>query len=272
MKLFAVFGSPIAHSLSPQIHEAFAAQCNIRICYEKILTQKGQLKEQLAQFKANQGVGANITLPLKQEAFALCDKLTIRAKEAQAVNTLYWQENELWGDNTDGEGLARDLTKNMGLSFQDKRILILGAGGATLGIVGPLLAGNPQSIVIVNRHVEKAQALCVRSPLISAYSFEQFESSHETPFDMIINATSCSVQNILAPLLPRWINNSIAIDLAYMKNQKTPFQQWAMDNGATQSHDGLGMLVEQAAIGFALWHHKMPDTQDVLRKLRQGRL
>ncbi|MBI2792682.1 MAG: shikimate dehydrogenase [Gammaproteobacteria bacterium] len=272
MNRFAVFGSPIAHSLSPIIHQAFGKQCGISLSYEKILTPSGQLKAELKQFRANGGMGANITVPLKQEAYALCDNLIARAIEAKAVNTLYWQDDKLWGDNTDGEGLKRDLIQNLSLRLQDKRILILGAGGATLGILGPLLEEHPQAIVIVNRTLKKAKALCDRSFLISAHSYESLNTSNLAPFDIIINATSCSVHNMLPPLAARWIQGAFVMDLAYMKNQKTPFQQWATVNGATQSHDGLGMLVEQAAIGFALWHHKTPDTQDVLRKLRQGAL
>ncbi|MBN9289443.1 MAG: shikimate dehydrogenase [Gammaproteobacteria bacterium 39-13] len=270
MKRFALFGTPVAHSLSPFIHQSFANSLGISLVYERILTPKGQLKEMLQQFREQGGIGANITVPLKQEAFQLCAQLTQAAKEAMAVNTLYWEGETLCGDNTDGEGFVRDLTQNLGCRLQDKRILILGAGGAASGILKPLLACRPSAMVIVNRTWQKALALAKRDPLIKSYDYESLQSTHEAPFDFVFNATSCSLQDIMMPLAPKWIEGVTAIDLAYQKHQKTIFQQWAMLHGASQSYDGIGMLVEQAALAFKRWHGVEPITRPVMERIRQG--
>lgn len=267
MKQFAVFGSPIDHSLSPQIHAAFAQQFGIHLNYERIKVERGELKNALAQWREKGGTGANVTVPLKQEAFELCQIHSTRAKQAQAVNTLGWNKaGQLWGDNTDGEGLVRDLTFNQQLTLSDKRILILGAGGATAGILAPLLALTP-TIVIVNRDLHKAQMIAQSYPLVKALSYESI--TDEKPFDFIINATSASLQNTTPPLAPEFLRGVCCIDLAYRQFELTPFLQWAKAQGASMTFDGLGMLVEQAALGFALWHDKVPQTNTVLEALRR---
>ncbi|MGE3318504.1 MAG: shikimate dehydrogenase [Candidatus Berkiella sp.] len=266
MKHFAVFGFPISHSLSPQIHAAFAAQLGIELSYERLEVKPGELKDALVQFKQKGGFGANITVPLKHEAYDLCQSLSSRAKQAQAVNTLGWNAaGELWGDNTDGEGLVRDLVINQQLTLTAKRILILGAGGATAGILAPLLSFSP-TLVIVNRDLKKAQAMVQNYPGVKALSYEGILD--EKPFDYIINATSASLQNAMPPIAPHLLREACCVDLAYRKNELTPFLTWAKAQQAAMTLDGLGMLVEQAALGFALWHGKQPQTAEVLKVLR----
>ncbi len=268
MSRFAVFGSPIDHSLSPQIHEAFALQFGIALTYERILTEQGGLKSALAAFQKIGGKGANITLPLKHEAFMLCEHLSISAQKAKAVNTIGWNEQgELWGDNTDGEGLIQDLRHNHQLVLANKRILLLGAGGAAAGILSPLLAFSP-TLVIVNRDVIRANSLLTAHPALKAMSYEMLANSNEAPFDYIINATAASLQAIVPPLDPRFLKEACCIDLAYQQKPLTPFLAWANDHGASQLIDGLGMLVEQAALGFSLWHGQTPNTQAVISQLR----
>lgn len=267
MSRFAVLGSPIAHSLSPEIHQAFAKEANIDISFEKILTPRGELKETLAQFRAQGGMGACVTLPLKIEAFELCQQLTDAARTAKAVNTLYWQNEQLCGDNTDGEGLLGYLQQGLDYDLAGKRILILGAGGATRGIIDPLIKAQVMNIVIVNRTLEKAKALCTHE-LMSAYDYPTFHDAQEKPFFLVINATSCSLQNELPPIDARWINKAHAVDLAYRRHQLTIFQQWATKQGAIDCHDGIGMLVWQAALGFKRWHHFLPEVAPVISQLR----
>ncbi len=267
MSRFAVFGSPIAHSLSPEIHQHFARQANIALSFERILTGPGELKAALQQFRNNGGKGACVTVPLKIEAFVLCDQHTIAASTAGAVNTLFWKDSLLYGDNTDGDGLVRDITQNLGLVLKGKRILILGAGGATRGILKPLLDQEALAIVIVNRTLEKAQILS--SFKVAAYSYDTFDLANEMPFDLVINATSMSLQDLVPQIAPKWIKGTFAIDLAYRQNQDTVFQQWATKHGAAQAVDGIGMLVEQAALGFNRWHDILPATQAIIQQLRQ---
>lgn len=268
MKYFAVFGDPISHSLSPQIHEAFALQFAISLRYERIRVPSGDLKANIQAFRQQGGKGANITLPLKQEAFTLCEQLSNRALEAQAVNTIGWNENgELWGDNTDGEGFICDVVNNHQLSLNDKRILLLGAGGAARGILAPILAQSSM-LVVVNRDLSRAEHLVAHYPQVKVMTYDQLAQAAQAPFDYIINATSASLSESLPPIPPHVIQNACCIDLAYRAQGLTPFLQWAKDLQASYIMDGLGMLVEQAAIGFALWHGHKPSTAPVLQQLR----
>ncbi len=270
MKYFAVFGDPISHSLSPQIHEAFAQQFAIALRYERIRVPSGELKANIELFRQQGGKGANITLPLKQEAFTLCDQLSNRALEAQAVNTIGWNENgELWGDNTDGEGFIRDVMNNHQLLLNDKRILLLGAGGAARGILAPILSFSPM-LIVVNRDLSRAEHLVAHYPQVKTMSYAQLAQATEPPFDYIINATSASLTESLPPMPSHYIQNACCIDLAYRAQGLTPFLQWAKDGHARYIMDGLGMLVEQAAIGFALWHGQKPSTAPILQRLRQS--
>lgn len=267
MSLFAVFGSPIAHSLSPIIHQAFGNELGISLQYERINAPLGTLAESLEQFRMRGGVGANITVPLKLEAYTLCSEHTDNAKKAMAVNTLYWSHNTLCGDNTDGEGLVRDLTLNIKLNLEGKRLLILGAGGATRGILAPLLAQSVETISIANRTLENARILSHQDPRITAYNYELLNNSKESPFDLIINSTSASLEDKLLPLALKWVKGAVVMDLVY-KKQETVFMQWAKSHGALATHDGIGMLVEQAALSFKRWHQVLPSTGPVIQMLK----
>lgn len=259
MDKYAVFGNPVSHSLSPLIHQTFAKQTAQSISYEAVLVPVEGFKEAV---KAFQGAGLNITLPFKQEAFNLATTRSERATLAQAVNTLAWREGEWYGDNTDGVGLVRDLINNQGIILKNKRILILGAGGAARGIVGPLLDENPQEIIIANRTVEKTQQLADYFQVKSS-SLEKLNPS----FDLIINATSASLQNTVPSIDPTLCQNAWCYDLAY-STQETLFQTWAKQNGAKLSLNGLGMLVEQAAESFYIWRGVKPETKPVIKWLK----
>ncbi|MCS5709819.1 shikimate dehydrogenase [Candidatus Berkiella aquae] len=263
---FAVFGDPISHSLSPQIHEAFGKQFDLKIRYERIHTRAGELQIALAKFKQQGGLGANITVPLKHEAFQLCQQVSARATKAQAVNTIGWTEQgELWGDNTDGEGLIRDLTVNHQLTLTHKSILLLGSGGAAAGILEPLLSFSP-SLTVASRDLEKAKKMLPFK--IKSVLYEML-ADEENVFDYIINATSASLYNEIPPIPLHYFEKTCCIDLAYRLKEPTVFLQVAKDHGASYIYDGLGMLVEQAALGFAKWHAKVPETQSVIKQLRQ---
>lgn len=258
--LFSVMGDPIGHSLSPQIHQLFAAQFDIKLSYEKIQVPLGQLRNALKIFREKGGQGANITAPLKEEAFKLC-QIEGPSKSAQAVNTLYWnQSNELCGTNTDGLGLCQDLLVNLGWKLQDKRILICGAGGATASILESLLAHQPSEIVIANRNLIRAKSLLERfnHPALRAIAYEALGSN----FDLMINATSAHLSGTSIPLSSNCFRCAYCYDLGYSLTT-TPFCEFAKTNGAKAVSDGLGMLIEQAALGFEIWHKVKPDTQNV---------
>ncbi|MBI2380367.1 MAG: shikimate dehydrogenase [Gammaproteobacteria bacterium] len=256
---YAVFGNPIGHSRSPAIHTAFAAATGQDLVYEAIAAPLDGFADALADFAARGGRGANVTLPFKEEAAALCMRLSERARLAGAVNTLL-REGEGWlGDNTDGAGLAADLAWH-GLAVGGKRVLIHGAGGAVRGILGPLLALGPAELVIANRTHAKAEALArAFSPLgpVRAVALAGFA---EPPFDLLINASSAGLAGEL-PALPAGVlaPGAGAYDLLYGE-KSAPFLAWARAMGAAQAVDGWGMLLEQAAEAFALWRGVRPDT------------
>lgn len=267
MQYYAVLGNPIAHSLSPTIHQAFAKSVGITLSYEKIEVPIGKFAETIQKFRDAGGNGANVTLPFKQEAFNLCNKVSPAAQIAKAVNTIGWEGESLWGENTDGEGLLNDLVRNKNIQLAQKRVLILGAGGAAQGILAPLLAEQPESIMIVNRDITKAERLAEQDSRIIAFDYASMPTQHE-PIDIVINATSASLQNTVPSLQPHWVEHTIAIDLAYLKQGDTIFMQWAKEQGAKEVFDGMGMLVEQAAISFRKWHGMLPDTKHVIDLLR----
>lgn len=269
MEKYTVFGNPVAHSRSPQIHLAFAAQRNRVLDYERTLVPHGGLADAVSGFFARGGKGANVTLPFKEEAFVLCEVASGRATQAGAVNTLWQQDNRLQGDNTDGIGLVTDIRGNLGWQIARKRILILGAGGAVRGVLGPLLEQSPAEITVANRTVEKAEALIERFtgqgvPLYAA-PLEPLRGQ----YDLIINAISAGLQGE-TPVLPATVlaPDCACYDMLYSDDQ-TPFLRWARSAGAVALADGLGMLVEQAAEAFRLWHHWQPDTRPVIAMLRR---
>lgn len=269
---YAVFGSPIKHSKSPRIHTLFAAQTHQTLEYTAQEVNAENFVAAVTEFFAQGGKGLNCTVPLKELAWQFADKKTERAESAKAVNTLVRQvDGSILGDNTDGIGLVNDLTVNHGIELKDKRVLILGAGGATRGILAPLLNLHPDCLVVTNRTAEKALQLAIEFN----HSFEGcgLDTLHDKPFDLVINATSASLSNELPPLPENLLaENGVCYDLAY-GNTPTAFVHWGQAQGASKSLDGLGMLVEQAAEAFLLWRGVRPDTKAVIALLnaeRQG--
>jgi shikimate dehydrogenase len=272
VKRFAVFGDPIAHSLSPRIHAAFSRQMGIALTYETIHAPLRTFESQLEQFSREEGAGANITLPLKSAVIPLCAELSDLARRIGAVNTVTRRLDGHWrGDNTDGPGLIRDLTERHRIDISGRRALMLGAGGAARASAFALLDAGIETLCIANRTFERAVALAdalgepdrVTTALLTAlYGMP--------PFDLVFDATSAGHAGI-DHVLPREIitPNTICYHLSYGK-AATSFLAYARDAGAQQRFDGLGMLVEQAADAFAIWHGARPDTSEIFEQLRTG--
>ena len=266
---YCVFGNPIAHSKSPAIHALFAARTQQDLSYEALLAPLDGFANTVRDFVVAGGRGANVTVPFKEEAFRLCDRLSQRAERAGAVNTLVFDGREIFGDNTDGAGLVRDITQNLGFSLSGKRILLLGAGGAARGVILPLLATEPAGLFIANRSAEKAEVLATLFAGSISVDGGNISKIADKSFDLVINATSASLSGE-ALSLPAGVfaSDSLAYDMMYGKGD-TVFMAQARELGAAQCADGLGMLVEQAAEAFALWRGVRPETQLVLAGLRK---
>lgn len=267
---YCVMGNPVAHSKSPQIHAAFAEQTRQKIFYQAILVDEGKFKDSIKEFQRQGGKGLNITVPFKPDAWEASDQMSRRAERAVAVNTISFNdEGKIAGDNTDGIGLIRDLTINHKLSIKDKNILILGAGGAARGILDPLFDEQADRVVIANRTVNRAEKLVdIFSDRgdISTCGFDELVSSN---FDIVINATSASLQGDVPPLPEGLVNkNTCCYDMMYSAAD-TPFVAWAKAHGAGIALDGLGMLVEQAAESFFIWRGVRPETESVIKLLRR---
>lgn len=265
---YAVFGNPVGHSRSPLIHAAFAAQCGEDITYEAILAPSDGFAECVRAFVVAGGRGANVTLPFKEEAHRLATQRTPRAELAGAVNTLVFTGTQIVGDNTDGAGLLRDLVDNQGCVIGGRRLLLLGAGGAARGVVAPLLAAGPCTLLIANRTTEKAAALVqhfAEDGRLGACGYAQLAGAS---FDLVINATSASLGGTLPPL-PEGVfaAGSLAYDMMYGQGE-TPFLAFARAQGAAHLADGLGMLVEQAAEAFHVWRGVRPASAPVIAMLR----
>jgi shikimate dehydrogenase len=259
----------VGHSRSPWIHAKFAEQTGEDIAYGSILAPEGGFDAAVATFRAGGGKGANVTLPFKEDAFALADDLSARARAARAVNTLLFSNSGIRGDNTDGCGLTRDLTLNCGFSIQGRRVLLIGAGGAARGVLLPLLEERPAILVIVNRSVDRAHQLAGRLPAnraraVSTCSYAELSNQS---FDLVINATSAGLANAALPL-PRHLFSpgSLAYEMVY--GRETPFMRQARADGAGMVSDGAGMLIEQAAESFFLWRGIRPHAAPVLAELR----
>lgn len=266
---YVVFGNPIGHSKSPLIHRLFAEQTGEALEYTTSLAPLDDFTT-FAKTFFHSGRGANVTVPFKEQAFRMADTLTERAQRAGAVNTLIKQaDGSLRGDNTDGAGLVRDLTVNHGVALKGKRILVLGAGGAVRGALEPLLAEQPEVIVIANRTVEKAEQLAKEFSDLGPVFPSGFDWLEE-PVDLIINATSASLAGELPPISPSLIQpgETFCYDMMY-GNEPTAFCRWAIEHRAGQSVDGLGMLVEQAAEAFFQWRGVRPESAPVLAELRR---
>lgn len=263
---YCVFGNPIAHSKSPDIHAAFALQTGQHLVYERRLAPLDGFAGAVRQFIAEGGCGANVTVPFKLDACALATQLTPRAQAAGAVNTLVFDGATILGDNTDGAGLVRDIVGNAGVALAGKRVLLVGAGGAARGVLLPLLGERPAQLVIANRTEATAQALAERfaaAGAVVACSFAELDAG----FDVVINATSASLDGALPPLPPVVFGpGTLALDMMYGA-QPTVFMRFAAAHGAA-TRDGLGMLVEQAAEAFQLWRGVRPETQALLARMR----
>lgn len=269
MKKFAVFGNPIAHSKSPDIHQMFAKQFDIKLSYERILAPLDGFELSAKHFFAEHGLGANITLPFKEKAYEIANELTERAQICEAVNTLMQVEgNRLLGDNTDGEGILLDLRRLGYIKENVKtRILMIGAGGATRGALLPILLAGCD-VVLTNRTFEKAQVLVKQFEMLGNIVALPLNETKNVNVDLIINATSASVSGEVPQVSAEIFNPQVACYDMFYQNTLTPFLQLAQSNGVTKLADGLGMLVGQAAFAFKLWHGVMPNLTPVLQKLR----
>jgi shikimate dehydrogenase len=265
---YGVMGYPVSHSRSPVIHRLFALQTRQNLQYELLQVEPGRLASAIEEFKGAGGRGLNITVPHKSAVVSLVDQLSERATAAGAVNTLAFQDGEIFGDNTDGSGFMRDLTRNLKFEPRDAGILILGAGGAARGILGPLLAARPARVTIANRTLSKAQELAERFSSagdVSACRFRDVPSS--AGYALVINATSAGLTGETPPYPAAAITPAtFCYDLSYGLTP-TPFSRWATSLGAARSVMGWGMLVEQAAESFHLWRGIRPDTAPVLRQI-----
>jgi shikimate dehydrogenase len=267
MDRYVVIGNPVSHSLSPFIHARFAEQTGIRMHYETLLAPRDAFALHARAFFAGGGRGANVTLPFKVEAFALARFVSERARAAGAANFLAQHEDGLHADNTDGAGLVRDLMSNLGVRLRDARILIVGAGGAARGVMAPLLANGPREIVIANRTLARARELEQRFASTGAVRASGLESIPESRYDLVVNATSTSIEGETLDLPGHILAGALAYDMAYGPGAHA-FLGKARAHAARVS-DGLGMLVEQAAESFELWRGVRPDTASVLAELRE---
>ena len=272
---YAVIGNPIAHSKSPQIHAMFAEQTGQDMSYEKLLAPIDGFLDTIEKFRSEGGRGANVTLPVKLEAYDLAKQLSPRARHARAANTLSFSDSQIQADNTDGVGLIRDITANLDFDPAGKRVLLMGAGGAARGVLLPLLEVRPAILVIANRTVDKALRLAqanqhysdASQTVVSGHSYEDLSGQH---FDLVINATSSSLSDTIPPLPDGvFAPGSLAYDMMYGKGL-TAFLAFAEEQNAHRLADGLGMLVEQAAASFQIWRSVRPETQPVVSALRRG--
>ena len=264
---YGVMGFPVSHSRSPVIHRLFAAQTGQDIQYELLQVPPNKLDTAIAQFGRTGGKGLNITVPHKAEVARLVDELSERASTAGAVNTVVFREDSIFGDNTDGVGLMRDLQENHDLKLKGRNILILGAGGATRGIVSPLLEAEPGSIVIANRTFPKARALADHFANEGPVNACRFEDVRSLPiYDLIINATSAGLKGEIPPYPEEAVHPAtFCYDLSYIASP-TPFALWAAHHGDAKAEKGWGMLVEQAAESFFIWRGVRPDTGPVQKQ------
>ncbi len=270
MDNYAVIGNPVSHSASPFIHQQFAIQTQQSLQYERIEAPLDGFEKIIKEFQAAGGKGASVTIPFKEQAFQLADQRSELAQQAEAANTLAFKEDgSIFADNTDGTGLVQDLTHNYDYCARQKKILLLGAGGATRGILGPLLDLAPKQLIIANRTKEKAILLAERVQLkgdVIGISLDEIEAS---PYDLIINTTSAGMTGNPLTLAKEIIGpNTYCYDIMYGK-QTPPFLAWAQQHNPQHCMDGLGMLVEQAAAAFYLWCGVYPDTHPVIDMLRE---
>ncbi|MEW9899427.1 shikimate dehydrogenase [Chitinivorax sp. PXF-14] len=266
---YVVIGNPVAHSKSPLIHAAFAKQTGEDVQYDRLLAPVDGFDSAVFELIQSGAKGANVTVPFKQDAWRLASRLSERAKLAEAVNTLSFAGGEIVGDNTDGVGLTRDITANLGVPLAGRRILLLGAGGAARGVLLPLLSYHPAMLVVANRTADKAMQLARQFAAYGEVAASGYAELGEQAFDVVINATSASLSDALPPVpASAFAAGSLAYDMMYGKGL-TPFLQFAQAHGAARLADGLGMLVEQAAESFRIWRGVEPRTAALLSLLRE---
>ncbi|WP_298009115.1 shikimate dehydrogenase [uncultured Aquabacterium sp.] len=268
---YAVAGNPVAHSRSPAIHARFAAQTGQAVAYDRLLCPLDAFADTVRAFAAGGAKGANVTVPFKFEAFALASRRTPRAELAEAANTLRFDADGWLADNTDGVGLVRDITVNAGVPLAGQRVLLLGAGGASAGVLGPLIEARPAEIVMANRTVAKAEAIVARHADWAAQHGVRLAArgldDAGTAFDVFINGTAASLAGSGVPVSAAVLRpGTLAVDMMYGPAAR-PFLDWVRTHGGVP-RDGLGMLVEQAAESFFLWRGVRPDTAPVLAALR----
>ena len=287
MDRYAVVGHPIGHSLSPRIHALFAEQAGQALQYEAIDLPPEDFEDGIRRLQAEGYKGLNVTVPFKERAYKLADRCSPRAQDARAVNTLIFAtetvkdeddseriEPRIFADNTDGAGLVRDLASHRVL-VPNRRILVLGAGGAVRGILGPLLVQKPELLTVANRSLERAERLrddFAHLGEVQACSFQALHGDiHEEKYHLIINGTSAGLSGEVPPLPDDILGiHSVCYDLMYRLDEPTAFQRWAEERGALMALDGLGMLVEQAAEAFYLWRGLRPETRPVIDALRSS--
>lgn len=267
---YAVFGNPIAHSKSPEIHAAFAKQTEQDIVYSAELAPIGGFQSAARQFFASGGMGCNITVPFKLDAARFADRLSDAAARAGAVNTLVRRDEGIIGDTTDGTGLVRDIESHHGESVAGKRVLLLGAGGAVRGVLQPLLNAGPRLVHIANRTADKADLLASAFEDLGTVSGGGLDPLAADRFDIVINGTSSGLSTAVPAIPEVCVGDAFCYDMLYAPAE-TPFQSWCRRHGARKSVDGMGMLVEQAADSFALWRGVRPDTAPVRELLRVPR-
>lgn len=263
--LYAVMGHPVGHSRSPDIHRRFAAQLGVPLEYRRVEVRAGALAEALQRFAACGGRGCNITVPLKEEAAGLCATIGAEARQADAANTLTLrQDGSLRGDNTDGRGLLRHLRHNLEMSLKGVAVLVIGAGGAARGVLPALLCAGVGEVRIVNRTHGRALELARRAASLGSVQAVNPKPEKPPKANLVINASSAGLAGQPPDLPPSIATGAVCVDLAYGAAAE-PFLSWARQGNPLSVHDGWGMLVEQAAESFAIWHGARPDTRELLR-------
>lgn len=271
---YAVIGNPIKHSKSPIIHAMFAQQTNDAMSYNAILSPLDGFVNRVKEFQQQGGKGLNITVPFKEQAWELADELSDYARSSGAVNTfMFNQDGSIYGANTDGIGLVRDLSQHYQIDLAQKRVLLLGAGGSAKGVVQPLLEAGIEALIIANRTEQRAETLatdfadCAKELGCEMQGGNYNDLHKQRPFDLIINATAASLQGIMPPMPASCLHDqSACYDLMY-GNKPTAFESWCENNGAALVMNGLGMLVEQAAESYSIWRGRLPETKPVLENL-----
>lgn len=268
---YAVFGNPVKHSKSPDIHAMFAQQCSQAMTYRAVRVELDGFADAAQTFFSGGGAGLNVTVPFKQDAFAFADRVSERAARAGAVNTLSCAvDGQVEGDNTDGCGLVRDIVDNLGWAVRGAQVLLVGAGGAARGVLAPLLQEQPAELLVVNRTAERAEQLADTFAEFGPLSGGPLDLVGDRQFDIVINATSAGLSGEIPELQGSLLRErSCCYDMVYGA-EPTPFMRWAAHHAAWAVADGLGMLVEQAAESFYLWRGLRPDTLPVINQLREN--